>query len=581
MSISDLREDAYQSIRSLQRQGADEVVHGEQGETRVLECLLDLYSHVSRDPNEVTRASGKKAQDIDGWELVYLMDKNRINKNHLKSLCPSRTFARMLSVQKLTPTKLRDLYTALQERAKTPFDIRQLARVSFKSKRLLSHSQPRAVLQRANAVVNEFVASLRQSLGPVDTPDMDPSALTITLFREADVVSLHHCQLRALEADLGVEEDGCDVMQAREWISDESPELLTERIWESQNVATGGFRFSPFDSRTVAQAYCTAQCIVSLLQTGNFKHRSQQLKRAFGFIESQREPFTGRIKGWGYFPKYFQNPTTDILAWVIIAEANAIRHQLWSPGDEYKQAAQRLNDHLRELVKGQHVEGGYSPSYRVGKRPDTDNRMYTTALAVWSFLECLLCGSISAMTRPSVVKALNSAINWIMTHHDRDKGFHPDPSANKKADFFAGLHAQVLFVLALAEKTRVRYSEITAPSHWDQFKQAEKMLLKWLTNMRPSVDAHNLTLDLFQYSRTGELLCENSRYLWAPWSLAALKLLNELFDDTELEHAQNQVVIELFKFWCRQGKENWGAAGTYEIAEALYGISIFNGGDRG
>jgi hypothetical protein len=372
--------------------------------------------------------------------------------------------------------------------------------------------------------------------------------------------------------------------KAARWIQSQGLEALADRIYSARQWRDGGFRIDPYSNpaENPTQPYATAQCIVGLLRAGHAGRRPRELQGALKVLADTRCEYragSNVVRGWRYFVldgTELDYPIADIACWVLIAEAAALRHDLWGR-EHHAQAQERLTDYADALLQQQANSGGFVPIPQV---EDRYARTYTTALAVWALAEALRVDLGDERRQETWVAALNRAVGWLLDHHRSEVGFIPNPNLPRSA-FFPGLHAQCVFALNLLERLRRAGAVpdgLDPIVESDQFVKAGRLLTEWVSSTHRRYEDHNVTIDRHSHFHPTRYRLENTRHLWAPWTFAALHHMAALGESCAAA-LRDQVAACFQEYWQQRGEREYGCNGTYELAEALYGFAHLTGDD--
>lgn len=314
--------------------------------------------------------------------------------------------------------------------------------------------------------------------------------------------------------------------------------ILSQQV--SGGEDDGGFRFSQTGISTEAQVWTTAQCLTALLQqdASVIKDSGPALRRAFDYIERSRlKSGTG---GWGYV-RSMDWGVTEIDAWVALAYLYSLRADnaaiIWKPA-ELKAVISRANVALDVIVARQHDDGGWSV---IERTPNPRHvRTYSTIMALWALAEAEQNGEVVAGHEAQYGEAVKLGAKWVLgsfTTASGSSGWWPNPSNKNPVGEYPGLTAQTLFVLSKA-KTSHAFIGVDP-----RFMEAVDAFIS--VAVGGSDDGHPLTLrklapnetahDSDRYLEGRSETCEQSTFLWYPWTIAAAVALE---NDTLLRDYQ-------------------------------------------
>src|SRR5262249_29033447 len=156
---------------------------------------------------------------------------------------------------------------------------------------------------------------------------------------------------------------------------------------------------------------------------------------------------------------------------------------------------------------------------------------------------------------------IRRGVSWLLVHQNQNpKGWIPNPSRENVHEAFPGLTAQVLFVLARADKVDQRF--VNSRSVYNAAKEAFLQSLQVpscvskLDTRVPDPDVH---------LRPTDRVLEGSTFLWFPWTVATLSdftLDEDLSADAR--HAADQLRDEMLSKH-DEVTEGLGTALTYEL----------------
>lgn len=606
--IDDLRADVVDWLRRLQAGEIEELHLGTANERQLLGALVQIYNgrrEILAD--DVPAPRRRLARPIDAVEVELLLERHRIEDEDLEdeartggAAFPRRTLQlcvrRKQAVRPDTLVHLCKVLNAVLQARGSAVVVTQadLLPVSVPLEQLRQHlaMSPCKDMAVFLAAVNERIRTELAGVGRRGTLTVRRPELAADQLAGADIVPLMHFQLRAVCAALGVSATTllappspapqADGGRARQWLQAHGLNALAERIEAAWQWRDGGFRIDPYSgpADNPTQPYATAQCLVALLHAGRAAQRGREMRQALKLLAASRREYRTEnqvIHGWRYFVTggtELDYPIADIACWVVLAEASALRLDLWTDAEK-AQAQQRLIEDVEALLRQQAPSGGVVPIPHV---EDRHARTYTTAMTVWAVTEALRVSLGDDAHQARWVDALNRAVGWLLDHHRADIGFIPDPGVARAA-FLPGLHAQCTFTLHLLERLR-RAGDIADGvqpiAEAAPLVQAARLLTDWLGATRPRFDENNITIDRHAHFPPTRYRCENSRHLWAPWAIAALHHMAAL-GTTSAAALGDQVAVAFQEYWQQRGERDYGCNGTYELAEALYGFSHLAG----
>src|SRR4029079_7979281 len=98
-------------------------------------------------------------------------------------------------------------------------------------------------------------------------------------------------------------------------------------------------------------------------------------------------------------------------------------------------------------------------------------RTYSTTMALWALVDARAEPMLSASVGARYDENIRRGVNWLLVHRNPDPaGWVPNPTRGNVREACPGLTAQVLFVLARAEK--VNSSFVNSSSTYKQAKEA-------------------------------------------------------------------------------------------------------------
>jgi len=320
--------------------------------------------------------------------------------------------------------------------------------------------------------------------------------------------------------------------------------------------------------------YITAQCAVALLSYGHAETDRKPLQQAVKYLRKTRLEYRENgsvVYGWPYYVRNKSEqsyPVADITGWAIVAESFALRKNLWPTGQE-DEARTAIIDSVDHLLRQQAESGGFVP---IAPVVDSHARTYTTTLAAWALAESMRALTVFGGWEESWVTAANRAIAWLWDQHRENVGFTVDPVNQYRPEFYPGLHGQCLYTLIRIKRLVESGSlpaTITADYGEEQLLKSGKILTDWLNSVHPQFNHYNETIDSLSHLPLTNLLLENTRHLWGPWTFAALHEIAAIGHPNALEQ-RDRVAAAFQEYWQAGGRNQYGNKGTYELAEALY-----------
>ena len=300
--------------------------------------------------------------------------------------------------------------------------------------------------------------------------------------------------------------------------------ILSQQV--SGGEDDGGFRFSQKGISTETQVWTTAQCLAALLQQdiSIIKDSGSAIRRAFDYIERSRlESGNG---GWRYV-KGMNWGVTEIDAWVAVAYLYSLRADnaavIWG-SNEMTDVISKARMALDLIVARQHTDGGWSVIERTENPKHV--RTYSTIMALWALAEAEQNGQVLRGRESQYHAAVTLGAKWVLGSFRTVSGFSgwwPNPSNVSPVGEYPGLTAQTLFVLSKAKLTQ---AFIGADP---RFKDAVDAFIGFaldgndnggpltLRKLAPNETAHDSDRYLEGRSET----CEQSTFLWYPWTIAA------------------------------------------------------------
>lgn len=350
-------------------------------------------------------------------------------------------------------------------------------------------------------------------------------------------------------------------------------EPLSETIFRQAD----GKGFNPWSGGVAGepQVWTTAQCLVAVLKAAKlpnipvrqnmFSAKAGALKTAFDYIELSRLTNSKSLGcecgqagiapkapiqpgGWGYVDASNWG-VTEIAGWVVLAKLAGLDHpsvrEIWSEV-ESKNILDSVDKDLSEIVERQHDDGGWAP---IPKTADhTHLRTYSSAIALWALIEArrFAPDTLGVKYSTNIDRGLQWLINTYGSFGDGSAGWFPNPSKRPSAERFAGLTAQVLYIMTEAEA-----SSTWLKQNFQYVKMKSDFVERSASSDHPaslrhrSVAMNDRVHDSDRYLRGVPYTVESSTFLWYPWSLA---LTGVLRSDPALTEAVQEKASNLFNF---------------------------------
>ncbi|HXD19045.1 MAG TPA: hypothetical protein VN654_18665 [Vicinamibacterales bacterium] len=321
-----------------------------------------------------------------------------------------------------------------------------------------------------------------------------------------------------------------------EYVTAEATER-TKRILAYQVTAddpvghsTGGIRVTA-DTTQPQQVWTTAQVLKGILSSSARLDADdvERIRSAFAYIDNQFVP----DQGWGYFDGW-QTGVTEIGGWVGLAQVAALdrsKPAIWL--DDQLPAARASADRTLQLLvsKQNPAEGGWGPN--IGDPSADFQRTYSTAIATWALIEARRSPAMRATIGGRYDDAIRKGIGWLLTNYNPQLGWVPNPMRKVQNEPFPGLQAQVVFILARAERDFGPYihaqpNALTAKQDFLTRVQLDRTITdnnrmhdfdRYLQHASGAPAAAHAVACGCQFT------VEASTFLWYPWSLAASRAL--------------------------------------------------------
>jgi len=321
-----------------------------------------------------------------------------------------------------------------------------------------------------------------------------------------------------------------------------------------------GFRWDPSEPKTEVEPWGTSQALIGLMtdpQTTE-KHKAE-IRGAFDYLQSIKR----KGDGWGYFPTDDWS-LTEIEGWVTLASIRALHVGIWTQAERGQRIAD-IEENLTELAARQDESGGVRP---ICETDEGLMRTYSTTIALWAFVEARSETMLSATVGQRYDDNIRRAVSWLLVHRNpAPAGWVPNPLRNNVREGFPGLTAQVLFVLAKADK-----ADQSFVNSRNEYTDAKMKFLDCLDAPKCTSRVDTRVPDADQHLRPTKRVLEASTFLWFPWTVATL---SDLTVDQELtadaRKAADRVRDELLSRH-EEIIEGLGVALTYQLGENLIGV---------
>lgn len=298
-------------------------------------------------------------------------------------------------------------------------------------------------------------------------------------------------------------------------------------------AANGGIRETPLSEEYTVQVWATAQCLTAVLSTRkNLELYVPKIKNAFNFIESLRRTDPG--EGWNYYGDGAPYTITEIGSWVTLAHIKSLEShtKIWDEAEKEEILNRTLRD-LSDLSRRQSADGGWRPIRNEGPG---FTRTYSTALALWSFVEAKRSPVVSEKIGNQYDETIRRGINWLLRTRKENQGWAQNPNKSAQERRYDGLIAQTLFVLSRAETTE-GFGYLGTDS---RYTDAKREFIRNTQLINYSMEDNNSDTDV-RYPGT-EFMAESLTFLWFPWSLAEL---TQLSFDKSLTEAERESATRL------------------------------------
>ncbi|MDN3919456.1 hypothetical protein [Roseateles violae] len=365
--------------------------------------------------------------------------------------------------------------------------------------------------------------------------------------------------------------------------------LLLELGKAEAGVAGEGLRYNRLDRAVKPQVWSTAQGLWAMLPEGGAPPTAadaKTMRAALTYIEGKRLPGD---EGWAYMGQ-LDYGITEVNGWVVLAQVAALRPAvagaIW--GDQQAQARARLQRDVQLLIAQQLDSGAWSPLGDAGmlgddaakkkelkEREAEHQRSYSSAIALWALVEAQRAGLLAPEQRDLALAKIRNGVGWLIgTYQIALRSWVPNPKRSGNTERYAGLSAQVLYVLERARP----YANALQTQH---YLNARREFLIGIETAgagdtqelaQRRIDANDRTHDSDVHLPGARVLLEGSSFLWYPWTLAACSTRAEMQLDEE-----DQALAE--RGCARLGdriKELLNFAETdpftYAMAESLFGL---------
>jgi hypothetical protein len=340
----------------------------------------------------------------------------------------------------------------------------------------------------------------------------------------------------------------------------------SETLFTAQDPVGGGFRTQVLDAETPSQAWSSAQALVALFAVRRGLDRVERLRAAFEYIERDR-----RDGGWTIVDGPHQEPVTEIAAWVTVAHCAALDSGLLWSGAETAAVEARIDRDVALLRSLQDASGGWSPVRHLSTR---NLRTYSSITALWALAAVARRRGDDQLAEP-----LRRGLAWLWATRKPDLGWVPNPSRPRQHDGYVGLDAQILAVLLSMEPALSAAAGRGLLGRNPAFEAAKRDLLDAPELMSRRFGHNDRVDNLDQAVEGGGFLLEGSSFLWCPWSLRAITLLQR---DETLDPGQRRRAGEVRQRLAEclfEGRMEVGDRGTFEVAEALLSLADPEAGD--
>jgi len=320
-----------------------------------------------------------------------------------------------------------------------------------------------------------------------------------------------------------------------------------------------GFRWDPGDAKSEVDAWGTSQALLGLMTNAQFaaQHRDD-IRGAILYLQKIR-----LADGWGYFSNDDWS-LTEITSWATLASIRSLHTGIWTDAERPKRIAE-IGDNLTAIVARQDESGGWSP---IRETADGLTRTYSTIIALWALVEARSDPMLSATVGTRHDDNIRRAVGWLLVHRNRaPSGWIPNPLRENVREGFPGLTAQVLFVLARADK-----ADPSFVNSRNEYNDAKMKFLECLGSAPCASKLDTRVPDADVHLRPTNRVLEGSTFLWFPWTVATLTDLTVDQDVTaDARKTADRFRDELLSRH-EEITEGLGVALTYALAENLIGV---------
>lgn len=320
----------------------------------------------------------------------------------------------------------------------------------------------------------------------------------------------------------------------------DSSQLIRRETWSKIIIDTqesnGGIRAKSGDKSFPTQVWTTAQALTAMLadQDNLDDAKIPNVKKAFDYIEKKRHPASSAPNdfedGWGLFEQS-KKSITEIAGWVTVAEIGSLesKKKIWDANE-----AATMREHIKRdlalIAQRQSNDGGWRP---IKENEPKFTRTYSTAIALWSLIEARRSKVVHEAIGDIYDPQISNGIRWLLQNYQTTTlesgemlGWVPNPNRDGQREPFAGLTAQVLFILSRIED-QPGFGYLKSEPRLLNYKRAfitqPDLSGRWVcTNDR----IHDFDLSFTRDDNTVDFVLEGSTLLWFPWSYAALTALS-------------------------------------------------------
>jgi hypothetical protein len=270
-----------------------------------------------------------------------------------------------------------------------------------------------------------------------------------------------------------------------------------------------GFRWDPSDAKSEVDAWGTAQALLGLMTdpATTTQHRDD-IRGAVLYLQQIR-----LADGWGYFPNNDWS-LTEITSWVTLASIRSMQGGVWNEAERKERIAE-IGRNLAAIAERQDESGGWRP---IREFADNLDRTYSTAMALWTLVEARSEPMLSTIAGTRYDDNIRRGVSWLVVHHNpAPAGWVPNPLRENVREAFPGLTAQVLFVLARADK-----ADQTFVNSRGEYNDAKTEFLSCLNTSTCTSKLDTRVPDVDVHLRPTDRVLEGSTFLWFPWTVATL-----------------------------------------------------------